>query len=701
MKFGKQTTVIIICIGLLCLLWVLFSGVGKTRPAPVQAADVYQSGYPGPATPTPNSIPDYPPPVGEVPAPTDDPGMLHVTTMLTLVSQQDVPSPPLVPEVNLISPSPEEIPNLHLEAFTLEYDGPLPTSTSPLLATQPDADLVDNWELLLAEDFEGTFPQQPDCVVFDDSPDGKERYWDKDDHRPLYGQRAGWPAKGGADGVDPSHTAYPSNLDTWIVCGPYDLSQADNIMADFALWLDIGDEADGFLIGASNNGTFFRMQKLWGVSENWFRLHAYFPWLEGQDEAYIAVAFESDDDFFNFDEGAWIDDFQIWRYNTPDAVCGNLDPGNKGLVLPSLDPTTGGLSLMIRPGDTLAVDAMKNAGVDWVRLGFVQQNGSIDVRGFDRMIDTLCAEGLSVLGLINHESLSTTGYNDPATAEAYREAFGNIADFLALHYRGRITYWEVWNEPNFLQGAFVDPIRFAPLLQEAYDEIKGRNSQAQILFGGLASAWGDSDQYFEQVYTYFSGSSPFSYFAVHPYPKADYGPNPGIYMYAELPLGHDTIIDKFLETMYLESDGNKHVWITEAGWNSAKNLPNRPVCHDPVLVTETEQSNYLKPMFDILFTEVDLWQIPGVSAVDKVIWYQYMDVGVPDPCTGGQTNNSHAYIPVQEMTTSEQDVVWLFGLYRSDKTSTKPVWCEYLAYPFSCDEFFDNQIFLPAVRKPN
>lgn len=493
-------------------------------------------------------------------------------------------------------------------------------------------------------------------------------------------------------------------MDSWLVCGPYNLSQSDNFMVDLALWLEIRDSADGFLIGASRDGTFFRMQRMWGVSEHWFRLNAYFPWLRGQNNAYIGVAFESDNDIFNLDEGAWIDDFQIWRYKTPATVCGNVNPGNKGLVLPSLDPTTGGLSLIIRPGDTLAVDAMKNAGVDWVRLGFVQQNGGIDVRAFDRMIDTLCTNGMSVLGLINNESLLATGYNDPATAPAYREAFGNLADFLALHYRGRISYWEIWNEPNLPQslgGAFMDPVRYAPLLQEAYDEIKSSNSQAQVLFGGLASAWGDSDLYLEQVYSSFSGTSPFNRFAVHPYPKAEYGPDPTIYMYEELGPGQDTIIDKFLETMYLRTDGNKHIWITEVGWNSAKNLPNRPICHDPVLVTEGEQATYLKPLFDILFNEVDLWQIPGVSAIDKVIWYQYMDVGTPDPCSGGQATDGHAYVPAQEMTTSEQDVAWLFGLYRSDKVTTKPVWCEYLAYPFTCNDFFDNRIYLPVALKPN
>lgn len=610
----KQNLVMFVCIGfLVCLLWLLLGGIRGNRlfayPAPIQSENSQESnlsslsGYPGPATPTPDAVQGYPGPTGSdpdddcwqssgsqipetpdpcatpIPLPTptatpEEPVPLHVTTLLTFQPETELVPAPVVPVAQWISPSEAELPNVQLDAVTLTYNGPLPTGDTDQPLNQPAADLVDNWDLLFEEDFEGIFPD-PGCVVFDNNS-GEEQFWDKDDHRPLEGSYAGWPAKGGANGVDPANTNYPSNLDSWLVCGPYDLSQADNFMVEFDLWLEIGDAADSLAVLASADGSSFT-GFAWTGTSDWFKVSHDFPSYVGDSSVWMALQFSSDDDLFNLDEGAWVDNLEVWRYNTPSAVCGNFDPGNKGLLLPSYDPTTNGEAPMIRPGDVLAVEAMKAAGVHWVRLGFIHKNGSIDVRAFDRMVDTLCAEGMSVLGLVNHESMIGDNYDDPATAEAYREEFANLAGYLAGFYQGRITYWEVWNEQNFLEGAFIDPIRYAPLLDDTYQAINAANPQAQVLFGGLASAWGDSNLYFNQVYDNSPGTRQFDYFAVHPYANETYGPNPEIYMYADLLPGEVTIVDKFMNTMSTHTQGNKHVWVTEVGWNSAKDLPNRPV----------------------------------------------------------------------------------------------------------------------------
>ena len=185
--------------------------------------------------------------------------------------------------------------------------------------------------------------------------------------------------------------------------------------------------------------------------------------------------------------GTWIDDLEVWRYNTPATVCGDLDPGSKGIVLPPYDPTAGSPVPMIRAGDTIAVDKLKGARVNWVRLGFVQMGGIVDWQAYDRMVDTLCAQGISVLGLVNHETLVRQDYDEASTAADYRQEFAAKARFAVDYFEGRITYWEVWNEQNLGEGAFVNPVRYAPLLNETCQAVVDANPQAQVLFGGLAS----------------------------------------------------------------------------------------------------------------------------------------------------------------------------------------------------------------------
>jgi hypothetical protein len=357
-----------------------------------------------------------------------------------------------------------------------------------------------------------------------------------------------------------------------------------------------------------------------------------------------------------------------------------LAEGEKGIVLTPYDPTAAKPVAIIRAGDTGVVERLVAAGVHWVRLGFHAQAGGIDLRAYDRMIDTLCAHGISVLGLLNHETLLRQDYGgaEETQVESYRAEFAGVAEFLAGYFAGRVLSWEVWNEPNLVEGAYLTPAHYAQLLQRTDGAIKRANPRAQVLFGGLASAWNDSYDYLDAVYAELDGNlqgaRPFDHLALHPYPRKGEGPDPMVYMFADQALGYRTIVDKFLRLMADHGDGDKSIWITEIGWNSARQGHNPPTCFTPVLVQEGEQARYLKAMFDILFTDVPLWGQPGTRAVEKVFWYQYMDVGTLDPC--GPARPGVALLPKD----------WWFGLYRGDKVTPKPGWCAFAAYPQSCPE---------------
>jgi hypothetical protein len=266
---------------------------------------------------------------------------------------------------------------------------------------------------------------------------------------------------------------------------------------------------------------------------------------------------------------------------------------------------------------------------------------------------------------------------DNGSATAYRAEFAAMAGFLASYFAGRIAYWEVWNEPNLAEGAYLPPQRYAHLLHDSHQAIQQAAPETQVLFGGLASAWMDSYAYLNAVYdaldAQFGGARPFDHLALHPYARTQEGPNPAIYMYADRPLGFATIIDKFLKAMATRDDEQKTIWVTEVGWNSAQQSSNRPGCFGPVLVQEVEQAAYLKAMFDILFGEVSLWEKPGSRGVAKVFWYQYMDVGAVDPCW-----------PIHLAAGGDVSKDWWFGLYRGDRVTPKPGLCAFAAYPYTC-----------------
>lgn len=601
----------------------------------------------------------------------------QVLAKLTLHSKKRLPEFQLL--TPLFSEAPKDEPSLQNKVVNLTYRGALPTSapTPPTAANIfTDAHWVDQWEQLLAEDFNSPFLQSG-CVASTTNPDGPQQYWGATNVRSADQQMAGWPASGGADGVSAAAGVYPPNLHSWLVCGPFDLSQADKFMVQYSYRLAISDTAgDHLFFGVSTDGKRFQGVAATGVTPQWLVQHVYVQGATGNKKVWVAWVFESNDTGL-FGEGAWINHLQVWRYHAPPAICGNLDAGNKGIVLTPYDPTAPIPAPMIRAGDTVVVDNLKAAGVNWVRLGFQENDGAVDLQAYDRMVDTLCAHDISVLGLFNHETIARKDYNnqDDETAAAYRREFAANAGFLSEYFAKRISYWEVWNEPNLAEGAFISAERYASLLAETDQAIKRANPVSYVIFGGLASAWKDSYDYLIAVYKALdeklAGARPFDYLAVHPYPRKREGPNPNVYLYADRPYGYATIMDKFSQVMTEHGDANKKIWVTEVGWNSALHSNNRPNCLAAILVPETQQANYLKPLLDILLNEVTLWQQPNTRAVVKVFWYQYMDVGVANPCH-------------YRRSPGNQD--WWFGLYRGDKVTPKPIWCAYQAYPDVCKE---------------
>lgn len=664
--------------------------------------------YPPPATSTPPAYPVPSEQLSPVPAPTIEPSAtrIYVETVLTVNTNIELP-----PTYQFIPPDDATQYPWNFTPQVLTYNGKLPID--PVLHAEqtnlPLGSLVDNWEKVASENFEAAFPQSP-CVVQDTSPDGYERYWGADDGKPYTGLLGGWPAKGGIDGIDPSGTySYPRNLDSWLVCGPFDLSQADKFYVEFANTLATRDTDDYFFFGVSTDGSNFSGTSWTGEIENtWIYHREHIQGVTGNSSVWVAWLFHSDGDTHR-DDGSWLDDITVWRYNTPTVTCGSLDPGNKGVVLEPYDapgvPT-------IRLDDVRALQGLIAADVKWVRLGFKHLNGFVEWQDYDRMIDSLCANGIAVLGLVNHETIDRTDFNDDASAAEYRVEFTSRVGFATNYFTNRVTHWEVWNEENYLNGAFVSPRLYAYLLNDTYQVIKNTNPNAQVIFGGLDSAWDNAFNYFVQVYQTLNnelgGVAPFNYFAVHPYTDGreptGHGVEPEVYLHA-VDFPYNTILDKFMETMADQGDDTKSVWVTEIGWNSSLGSPDAPPCLSHILVTEPDQATYLKTSFDILFNEVDYWNYPGLSAMKTVIWYQYMDVGLeeedvcppPTSSMGWKGNLSAGYFP-QEPGVGVVD--WWYGLYQGDKTGPKDAWCAFFAYPMLCEEVLTPHAFLPAVLKP-
>jgi hypothetical protein len=239
-----------------------------------------------------------------------------------------------------------------------------------------------------------------------------------------------------------------------------------------------------------------------------------------------------------------------------------------------------------------ALGLMKAVGVDTVRIlipwvAVQQGKDAYDWSLVDRMVDAAVSNRLSILATLNSPPAWAVapGQQPVAGRPAAPATFGRFAGEVAAHFRGRISAYEIWNEPN--AAAFFapapDPAGFVDLLKAAYPAVKDADPAAIVVTGGLApivdfsTVTMDSVKFVRAMYA--AGAKPFfDALGYHPYQytmkfsEGGYHPDSPINQLAAI-----------RALMLANGDGAKKIWATEYGEPSA-------------VVGEAEQAVYLSDM---------------------------------------------------------------------------------------------------------
>ncbi len=183
---------------------------------------------------------------------------------------------------------------------------------------------------------------------------------------------------------------------------------------------------------------------------------------------------------------------------------------------PSSHPAFGVLIVYFDPGlDLKRAEAVLDAAVavhaQWVRIGFIwalaePQPGVYNLAPFDDLIGRALNRGLRVLPVVTGTPAWASARPDaadpyafpptaqpiPATGGDGYAALTAFAAHIAAHYRGRITAWEFWNEPDMppslhdLDGDGTSADEYAAMLAAFAAGIRQGDPQAQVVLGGLA-----------------------------------------------------------------------------------------------------------------------------------------------------------------------------------------------------------------------
>ncbi len=224
------------------------------------------------------------------------------------------------------------------------------------------------------------------------------------------------------------------------------------------------------------------------------------------------------------------------------------------------------------------LELVREMGAPWIVEYFPwayyePAKGRFDWAHADLVVDHAIRQGLTVIARLDF--VPQWARPEESTASYLEEEhFGDFGDFVydfAQHFKGRVDYIIIWNEPNLSSSwGFrpVDPEGYVRLLKGAYQRAKEANSEVKVLAAGLApnvadlsDGWALSDLTFLQRMYDAGAKGYFDILAVHAYGEVfppDDPPAEERINFARTELIHD---------LMARNGDDRPIIITEGGWN--------------------------------------------------------------------------------------------------------------------------------------
>ncbi|MGB4520981.1 MAG: beta-galactosidase [Candidatus Omnitrophota bacterium] len=255
------------------------------------------------------------------------------------------------------------------------------------------------------------------------------------------------------------------------------------------------------------------------------------------------------------------------------------------------------------------ISLMKNAGVGIVRMDFLWEDiepreAEFNFTKYDKIVDLLCEKNITILAILNYNVPWSSPGAKWNTAPKDNRFFVNYAVKLIERYKGKIKYWEIWNEPD--SGTYWEPQdglkSYCRLLKEVYIAAKKVNPECKILNGGLANGLGSINRlydngaggYFDILNIHFFETplTANAIKAVTAYPKLAY------------------------KIMSRNGDKDKLIWVTEIGCPGVKNTVKTKNWWMGKNPDELQQAQWVTKVYSELLKN---------NKVEKIFWAFFRD----------------------------------------------------------------------------
>ncbi len=244
------------------------------------------------------------------------------------------------------------------------------------------------------------------------------------------------------------------------------------------------------------------------------------------------------------------------------------------------------------------LEMIKAAGFTFIRQQFPWADIEIDAKGdftdrrnaqsgeisawdkYDNIVALSKARGIAIMARLDappkwaHRGYADLGdFGPPAIFEDYAD----YVDAVATRYKGRIKYYQLWNEPNIFPewgNQAVNPEDYAKLLCLAYDRVKSIDPSAIVIAAALAPTVAQDGRdlsdlvFFQRMYSAGAGRC-FDVASAQGYGLFS-GPGDTRLTPLETNVARHTLMR---DIMVANGDARKPMWLAEVNWNAVPDDP--------------------------------------------------------------------------------------------------------------------------------
>jgi hypothetical protein len=231
------------------------------------------------------------------------------------------------------------------------------------------------------------------------------------------------------------------------------------------------------------------------------------------------------------------------------------------------------------------------AGFTWIRQEFPWEDIEIEGKGifldrrhgqevpswqkYDHIVELAQEYGVNIIARLDNPPAWSRAEGDEAGTLAPPDDYSDYGDFVyavVKRYKGRIKYYQIWNEPNIYpewgEGA-VNPEAYTELLKVGYTRAKEADPDCVILSAGLAPTTEQTERNLEDLVflqrMYDAGAGGyFDILSVQGYGLWN-GPTD---RRAYPDRANFSRVLLIRELMVRNGDAHKPIWASEVGWNA-------------------------------------------------------------------------------------------------------------------------------------